>query len=94
MTRAKLLLAVFLLSLSSLAMAGGGGGKGSAPPPPPPPPEPMAPPAATKAPEPSTFKRKNKQSGAMGTGGTMLTETDATQAETGVNLGGNTLLGS
>jgi hypothetical protein len=54
----------------------------------------MAPPAATKAPEPSTFKRKNKQSGAMGTGGTMLTETDATQAEAGVNLGGNTLLGS
>ena len=88
----QLLLALALTAFSQLALAGGGVGK-SPPAAPPPPPTPDMP-APTKSAEPATFKRKNKQAGAMGTTGTMLTETDATQAEAGVNLGGNTLLGS
>jgi hypothetical protein len=94
MTRFKLFLAVFLLSLSSLAFAGGGGGKGAAPAPPPPPPEPPPTPAAIKTPEVETYKRRNRQAGAMGTGGTMITTGDATAPEAGIELGKNTLLGS
>jgi hypothetical protein len=86
----QLLLALALVAFSQLALAKGGGKSAPSAPPPPPAPE-M--PAATKSAEPATFKRKNKQSGAMGTGGTMLTENDATQAEAGINLGASTLLG-
>jgi hypothetical protein len=87
----QILLALALTAFSQLALAGGGGKAPPAAPPPPPAPEMPQP---TKSAEPATFKRKNKQAGTMGTTGTMLTETDATQAEAGVNLGGNTLLGS
>lgn len=94
MTRIKLLLAAFLLSLSSLAFAGGGGGgKGAAPAAPPPPPEPPPTPAAVKTPEVETYKRRNRQAGAMGTGGTMITTGEVTAPETGIELGKNTLLG-
>lgn len=93
MTRFKLLIAAFLLSLSSLAFAGGGGGKGAAPAAPPPPPEPPPTPAAVKTPEVETYRRKNRQAGAMGTGGTMITTGEVTAPETGIELGKNTLLG-
>lgn len=89
MTRIKLLIAAAMLMLSGSAFAC------FSTPDVPQPVAPTPPPQSSKAPEIETYKRKNRRSaGAGSVAGTMLTTTDATQAEAGINLGKNTLLGS
>ncbi len=90
-TIVRLVLSAALLFGSGIALAGGGS-KSAPPPPPPPPPPPI--PAQNKAPEAETYKRRNRQAGMEGVGGTMLTGNDPTEEESGLTLGGNTLLGS
>ena len=93
MTRMKLFIAAVLLMLSGCAFAGGGGG-GKSPSPPAPAPL-QEPPQSSKAPDTETYRRKNRRAAGEGsTSGTMLTTTDETQAEAGINLGKITLLGS
>lgn len=87
----RVLLTVIMMAFAGAAMAKGGG-KSPAPPPPPPPAPPI--PAQEKAPEAETYKRRNRQAGAMGNSGTMLTGNDPDAAEPNVTLGSNTLLGS
>lgn len=89
----KLALLLTMLFAADVAMAKGGG-KGAAPAAPPPPAEPPPTPAAVKTPEVETYRRKNRQAGAMGAGGTMITTGEVTAPEEGIELGKNTLLGS
>lgn len=87
----RVLVIVGLLSLSGAVFAKGGGkSPPSSPPPPPPPPTP----AEQKSPVDETVSRRNKKSGMATASSTMLTGGDPNAAETGINLGGNSLLGS